>query len=48
LDKIEAAMKQTIANKQVVENDLKNISKSKSIMEKENQQLKEHYEQAKV
>jgi len=45
---MEAAMKQTVTNKQAVENDLKSISKSKSIMEKENRQLKKRYEQVKV
>ena len=45
---MDAATKQAVANKQAVENDLKSISKSKAIVEKEYRQLKKHYEQAKV
>ena len=41
-------MKQTVANKQAIEENLRGVSKSKAIMEKECQELKEHYEQAKV
>ena len=43
LDKMEAAMKQTVANKQAVEDNLKSVMKSKSIVEKEYDKLKEQY-----
>ena len=48
LDKMEAAMKQTVANKQAVETNLSNISRSKAILEKEHQKLMELFEQATV
>ena len=48
LDKMEAAMKQTVANKQAIEENLRDVSKSKTIMEKEFQQLKKLYKQMKV
>ena len=48
LDKKEAAMKQTVANKKIVEDDLRDITKSKSILENEYQKVKEVYEQTKV
>ena len=44
LDKMEAAMKQTVANKQAVEDDLKSAMKSKTVLEKEYDKLKEQYE----
>ena len=48
LDKMEAAMKQTVANKQALEENHKDVLKSKAIMEKEFQQLNKLYEQTKV
>ena len=50
LDKMEAAMKQTVANKQLQATDenLKDVLKSKAIMEKEFQQLNKLYKQTKV
>ena len=48
LDKMEAAMKQTVANKQAIEENLRVVSKSKTIMEKEYQQLENLYKQTKV
>ena len=48
LDKMEAAMKQTVANKQAVEENLRDVTKSKSITEKQFEKVKKFYEQAKV
>ena len=48
LDKMEAAMKQTVANKQAIEDNLRDVSKSKTIMEREFQQLNKLYKQTKV
>ena len=41
-------MKQTVANKQAIEENLRDVSKSKAIMEKEFQQLKKLYKQTQV
>ena len=41
-------MKQTVANKQAVEDDLKSVMKSKNIMDKEYQKLNKHFEQTEV
>ena len=48
LDKMEAAMKQTVANKQAIEENIKDALKSKGIIEKEYQKLQEYHEQVKV
>ena len=40
LNKMEAAMKQTVVNKQAVEKNLRDVSESKTILEKEYQELK--------
>ena len=48
LDKMEASMKQTVANKKTIEDDLRDITKSKSILENEYQKVKGVYEQTKV
>ena len=48
LDKMEAAMKQTVANKQAIEENLRDVSNSKTIVEKQYEKVKKLYEQTKV
>ena len=48
LDKMEAAMKLTVANKQLLEKDYQKITANKQLLEKDHEKLNEHYKNAKV
>ena len=48
LNNKKAAMRQTIASKKAIEDNLRDITKRKSIVEIEYQKVKEVYEQTKV
>ena len=48
LDKMEAAMKQTVANKQLLEKDYQKIIANKQLWEKDHEELTECYRNAKV
>ena len=48
LDKMEASMEKTVANKQAIEENLRDVTKMKTVVEKEYQELNKTYMQAKV
>jgi len=48
LDKMEAAMKQTVANKQLLEKDYQEMIANKQLLEKDHEKLTEHCKNIKV